>query len=91
MNIMTDNFLTAAQARTMVETARSLQGEYLKKDTALLLSQISDLARAGKESIMLSSLDPIITMRLRSLGYEVTVVPPDQREDGYVTIAWSGT
>lgn len=80
--------MKASEALKLAEAARSLDGEYKRKETNDILGQIKVQASIGNVKIYVyDSIDPIVVNRLRVLGYIVKETN-DQR-DGYMAeVIW---
>ena len=79
--------MKASDARKLTEEAKSLQGEFLKKETEQILALIQTSASKGLESIMTSQTHEVVQKRLRELGYKVKHTS-DQREGDFLTVSW---
>jgi hypothetical protein len=82
--------MNAKTARELAETARSLDGEHLKKETDQLLKIISNSALAGKLEVYTYNedhMDPIIHARLKQLGFGVKFTR-DPRDGASLEITW---
>ena len=87
----TDNeYMNASQARVLSDTARTLNGEYLREKTSQILATIKLVATKGEVSMQLyEQLDKVVEGRLHELGYTIYVYhATDQRDDSYFTVSW---
>ena len=87
---MNDNFLTVEEARKLTAEARTLQGEYKREQTKVMLLGVKKAAEQGKNSVTLyhaDCTDQVIIDRIKGLGYTVTVFS-DQRDGDSMTISW---
>ena len=84
--ILNEQF-NADQAKLLTRDTRSLDGEYLRKETNECLDIIKRAAMNGKDSTEVYHIDYIIKERLASLGFSVRVVS-DQRDGDYMAVSW---
>lgn len=80
--------MKASKALFMAQTARTLEGEYKRKETNDLLIKISIQAKVGNMGMYVyDPIDPIIVNRLKELGYKVS--ESDCQREGYTAeITW---
>jgi len=73
---MVCTYITAENARKLVEDAKSLNGEFLKEETIDILKTIEVNATIGKEYVWYDKeIRSVIVDRLKSLGYKVKIIP----------------
>ena len=87
---MKDNFLTVEEARKLTAEARTVQGEYKREQTKVMLLGVKKAAEQGKNSVTLyhaDCSDPVLAERIAGLGYIVSVFS-DQRDGDSMTISW---
>lgn len=81
----------AKKARANTDAARSVNGDYLRKETNNILT-ILEVASKSKDSHTFGGrLDKVIVDRLKILGFKVVEYDGDSREPqdyGSVTISW---
>lgn len=80
-------YLTAQQARRLVDEAHAAGGEYLKEETARCLKDIELAAKTGKASMTYYNTDQVIVVRLKALGFGIEVIY-DQQDGDFITITW---
>ena len=79
--------MTAQQARIKTDEVRSINGEFLRKETDDILSKIASSASRGADWIQTSRTDSVIIARLKHLGYNVKETN-DQRDGNFLTVSW---
>jgi hypothetical protein len=85
-----NKYFTAANAKALAETARTLDGAYMRDKTLQILAGIEKEATKGNQSLQIyEKLDKVLEARLIELGYSIYVYHAvDQRDDSYFTVSW---
>lgn len=81
----------ATRARELADQAQSLDGEFGKKATEMVLARLEDQAKKGHNSWcggFDSAYAGIIRKRLEQLGFVVVYHPGDQREPSFYSVTW---
>lgn len=61
---------TASDARQLVEKSRSLDGDYMRMETDLILENIKLAAKQGSSTITSNVTDDVVIDRLSTLGFK---------------------